>query len=96
MTMSSSAKDILENMLTRLGFDAAVEETALHIGHGARRVSALKLCARSSLATDEFLRVGVETNTKAVIRAFWLEQSFVSGVYFLSIFSDWFFIAHKS
>ena len=27
MTMSSSAKDILENMLTRLGFDAAVEET---------------------------------------------------------------------
>ena len=32
MTMSSSAKDILENMLTRLGFDAAVEETPMDSG----------------------------------------------------------------
>ena len=32
MTMSSSAKDILENMLTRLGFDAAVEETSMDSG----------------------------------------------------------------
>ena len=32
MTMSSSAKDILESMLDRLGFDAAVEETALDTG----------------------------------------------------------------
>ena len=29
MTMSSTAKNILENMLTRLGFDADVEETAM-------------------------------------------------------------------
>jgi spoIIIJ-associated protein len=32
MTMSSTAKNILENMLTRLGFDAAVEETAMDSG----------------------------------------------------------------
>ena len=32
MTMSSTAKDILENMLTRLGFDAAVEETHMESG----------------------------------------------------------------
>ena len=32
MTMSSSAKDILENMLTRLGFDAAVEENPMDSG----------------------------------------------------------------
>ena len=32
MTMSSSAKDILENMLTRLGFDAAVEEPPMDSG----------------------------------------------------------------
>ena len=32
MTMSSSAKDILENMLTRLGFDAAVEDTPMDSG----------------------------------------------------------------
>ena len=32
MTMSSSAKDILENMLTRLGVDAAVEETPMDSG----------------------------------------------------------------
>ncbi len=32
MTMSSSAKNILETMLDRLGFDAAVEETDLDTG----------------------------------------------------------------
>lgn len=32
MTMSSTAKNILENMLTRLGFDADVEETAMDSG----------------------------------------------------------------
>ena len=32
MTMSSTAKNILENMLTRLGFDAAVEETPMDSG----------------------------------------------------------------
>ena len=32
MTMSSSAKNILETMLARLGFDAAVEETDLDTG----------------------------------------------------------------
>jgi spoIIIJ-associated protein len=32
MTMSSTAKNILENMLTRLGFDADVEETPMDSG----------------------------------------------------------------
>ena len=32
MTISSSAKDILEKMLTRLGFDASVEETPMDSG----------------------------------------------------------------
>ena len=32
MTMSSTAKNILESMLTRLGFDAAVEETPMDSG----------------------------------------------------------------
>ena len=32
MTMSSTAKNILENMLTRLGFDVDVEETAMDSG----------------------------------------------------------------
>ena len=32
MTMSSSAKDILETMLTRLGFEAAVEEPPMDPG----------------------------------------------------------------
>ncbi len=32
MTMSSTARDILENMLTRLGFDADVEENPMESG----------------------------------------------------------------
>ena len=52
--------------------DWSPEETALHIGHGARRVSALKLCARSSLATDEFLSLASKvSHEKVSSEIFW-------------------------
>ena len=52
--------------------DAVVEETALHIGHGARRVSALKLRARCSLATDEFLSLASKvSHEKVSSEIFW-------------------------